>query len=358
VRTRLSLVAGLVFALASTCFGQQPPIALAASVLALLTLPPALARAPDDKSHNPLLDREWTKKTVDSGGLRVVVSFPPEWMVLEQASGAQMLQLMSLNGGRFAAVLLTPFRPVPVSLNAPIPADMLTQFARVIGTEGVTVSGTGQAKLGSRYWMWAEALAPEAVAGAAGLPGLAFDRFRVWMFNTTEAGQMVSVNLTVGMPQGSTTGDTEAEVHAAADVFLEILHRMTLEPGTPPPVASPADSNSLPKDVVTLGQNGVTIPTVVKQVRPAYTADAMRAHLAGTVVVECVVETDGSVGSVRVRRSLDAVNGLDDEAVKAAKQWRFRPGTKDGVPVRVLVTIELSFTLREKPPTPPPSGRN
>jgi TonB family protein len=123
-------------------------------------------------------------------------------------------------------------------------------------------------------------------------------------------------------------------------------------------VASPADSNSLPKDVVTLGQNGVTIPTVVKQVRPAYTADAMRAHIAGTVVVECVVETDGSVGSVRVRRSLDAVNGLDDEAVKAAKQWRFRPGTKDGVPVRVLVTIELSFTLREKPPTPPPSGRN
>ena len=56
--------------------------------------------------------------------------------------------------------------------------------------------------------------------------------------------------------------------------------------------------------------------------------------------------TDGSVGSVSVTRSLDATFGLDREAVSAAKQWRFKPGTKDGKPVAVRVAIELTFTLK------------
>ena len=45
-------------------------------------------------------------------------------------------------------------------------------------------------------------------------------------------------------------------------------------------------------------------------------------------------------------RSLDSTFGLDNEAVKAARQWRFKPGTRLGQPVPVLVTIELSFALR------------
>jgi outer membrane biosynthesis protein TonB len=47
-----------------------------------------------------------------------------------------------------------------------------------------------------------------------------------------------------------------------------------------------------------------------------------------------------------VVRSLDNTFGLDQEAIKAAKQWRFRPGTRLGEPVPVLITIELAFTLR------------
>ena len=92
--------------------------------------------------------------------------------------------------------------------------------------------------------------------------------------------------------------------------------------------------------------NGVTLPVVLNEVKPQYTADAMRAKVQGTVLLECVVLPDGTVGPVEVVRSLDSSFGLDEEAVKAAKKWRFRPGTRLGEPVAVLVTIELTFTLR------------
>jgi periplasmic protein TonB len=92
--------------------------------------------------------------------------------------------------------------------------------------------------------------------------------------------------------------------------------------------------------------NGVQLPTVLQEVKPQYTAEAMRAKVQGTVLLECVVLPDGSVGPVEVVRSLDSSFGLDQEAVKAAKRWRFRPGTRFGEPVSVLVTIELTFTLR------------
>jgi periplasmic protein TonB len=91
---------------------------------------------------------------------------------------------------------------------------------------------------------------------------------------------------------------------------------------------------------------GIDIPVVLREVKPQYTADAMRAKIQGTVVLECIVMPDGSVGQVSILKSLDPVFGLDQEAIKAAKQWRFVPGKKQGQPVPVLVSIELTFTLR------------
>jgi TonB family protein len=91
---------------------------------------------------------------------------------------------------------------------------------------------------------------------------------------------------------------------------------------------------------------GITLPTVLREVKPAYTADAMRAKVQGSVWLECIVMPDGTVGETKVTRSLDPIFGLDQEAIKAAKQWRFRPGMRQGEPVPVIITIELSFTLR------------
>jgi TonB family protein len=64
------------------------------------------------------------------------------------------------------------------------------------------------------------------------------------------------------------------------------------------------------------------------------------------VILEAVVLTDGTVGEVRVVRSLDKQHGLDDEAVKTVKKWRFTPGKKDGSAVPVIVSVEMTFTRR------------
>jgi protein TonB len=92
--------------------------------------------------------------------------------------------------------------------------------------------------------------------------------------------------------------------------------------------------------------NGVTSPTIIREVKPNYTGEAMRARIQGMVRMEAIVMPDGSVGDVRVIRSLDQQFGLDKEAVKTVKQWRFRPGLRLGQPVPVLIEIEMTFTLR------------
>jgi periplasmic protein TonB len=94
--------------------------------------------------------------------------------------------------------------------------------------------------------------------------------------------------------------------------------------------------------------NGVTSPVLIKEVKPNYTGDAMRAKLQGVVEMEAVVLPDGTVdpNRIKITRSLDATFGLDQQAIIAVKQWRFRPGTLKGQPVPVIVNVELTFTLR------------
>ena len=92
--------------------------------------------------------------------------------------------------------------------------------------------------------------------------------------------------------------------------------------------------------------NGVTSPRILREVKPQYTSDAMRAKVQGTVLVACVVRADGTVGDVQIVRSLDPTFGLDLQAIAAVKQWRFAAGTRLGEPVPVRITIELTFTLR------------
>jgi protein TonB len=94
------------------------------------------------------------------------------------------------------------------------------------------------------------------------------------------------------------------------------------------------------------GDPGVSNPVVTKEVHPKYTREAMNARVQGTVAMDAVVREDGTVGDVTITQSLDEEYGLDQEAVKALKQWQFKPGTKNDTPVPVVVNVTMSFTLK------------
>jgi protein TonB len=119
----------------------------------------------------------------------------------------------------------------------------------------------------------------------------------------------------------------------------------SLGPNTGPGGDGDGRGNS-PFDGARAGGPGVTTPVAITRVKPQYTPDAMRAKVQGVAIVECVVLPDGTVGDARIRRSLDPTFGLDQQALAAAKKWRFKPGLLNGTPVPVIVSIELTFTLR------------
>jgi len=89
---------------------------------------------------------------------------------------------------------------------------------------------------------------------------------------------------------------------------------------------------------------GVSAPTIIKKVDPQYSEEARKARYQGTVVLEAIVQKDGSVQIVRVVRSLGF--GLDEKAIEALRQWKFSPAKQNGVPVPVALNIEVNFNLR------------
>jgi protein TonB len=92
--------------------------------------------------------------------------------------------------------------------------------------------------------------------------------------------------------------------------------------------------------------NGVTSPELIHRTSPQYTAEAMRAKIQGISLLSGIVGVDGTLQDIRIARSLDGTFGLDQEAIKCVRQWRFRPGTRQGQAVPVYVTIEVAFNLR------------
>jgi TonB family protein len=95
---------------------------------------------------------------------------------------------------------------------------------------------------------------------------------------------------------------------------------------------------------VYLPSDSVSKPVVKKMVQPQYTFEAMKRRIVGEVTLQVDVRPDGTVGTVALVKSL--FEGLDEEAVKAAKQWEFAPGEKDGKPVTVRTEAVIVFNLR------------
>jgi protein TonB len=90
--------------------------------------------------------------------------------------------------------------------------------------------------------------------------------------------------------------------------------------------------------------SGIAPPSVLREIKPDYTEEARRRGLAGDVVLEIVVRSDGTVGDIRILQGLGS--GLDQRATDAVRQWRFSPARRFGAPVDVIVEVAVEFKLR------------
>jgi TonB family protein len=82
-------------------------------------------------------------------------------------------------------------------------------------------------------------------------------------------------------------------------------------------------------------------PGIVSRVEPEYSEEAVNAQIAGTVILEAVVDSDGQAHDFCVARSLGF--GLDENAVEAVKKWTFRPTRPNGRSAPVTVVVEVNF---------------
>lgn len=88
-------------------------------------------------------------------------------------------------------------------------------------------------------------------------------------------------------------------------------------------------------------EESLSAPSATRKVDPAYPLELMRQNIGGTVILYAVIHRDGTVGGVRVLRSVD--ERLDRFATQALAKWQFDPAMKNGAPVDVEATFWIPF---------------
>lgn len=111
------------------------------------------------------------------------------------------------------------------------------------------------------------------------------------------------------------------------------------EPPPPPPPPAPA------RGPVRIGGQ-IQAPTLIHRVEPFYPPTAVDARLQGIVILEAIIDRDGTVAEVKVLRSAGAL--LDREALIAVRQWRYSPLVLNGIRERFILTVTLSFFLETR----------
>jgi TonB family protein len=106
-------------------------------------------------------------------------------------------------------------------------------------------------------------------------------------------------------------------------------------------------TDSFGADAHSACEDGIESPKLVRSAKPQYTQAALSAGIEGAILLEAVVREDGQIGDVRVLHSVDQKFGLDEEAIRALRTWRFKPATKFGQPVPILITVNMSWLLRQ-----------
>jgi periplasmic protein TonB len=106
--------------------------------------------------------------------------------------------------------------------------------------------------------------------------------------------------------------------------------------------AGPGSGGGYGGGIMSVG-GGVTAPQVIHSVEPEFTDQARRANYQGTVSIELIVDTQGYPQDLRITRHLGM--GLDQKALEAVRQYKFRPSMYQGHPVAVQMVIDVDFRL-------------
>jgi TonB family protein len=85
----------------------------------------------------------------------------------------------------------------------------------------------------------------------------------------------------------------------------------------------------------------LSAPAATRKVDPAYPQELMRQNVGGTVILYAIIHSDGTVGNVRVLRSVE--EHIDRFAADAIAKWHFQPAAKNGAPVDVEATFAIPF---------------
>jgi protein TonB len=114
-------------------------------------------------------------------------------------------------------------------------------------------------------------------------------------------------------------------------------------PGAGDNVGPGLDGDSGIAGIGGLPRKNATKPALIAKTEPEYSEEARKAKVQGTVVLSIVVTASGQVTSVRVVHSLGL--GLDQRAIEAVRQWKFRAATVDGKPAATQAVVEVNFRL-------------
>jgi periplasmic protein TonB len=104
----------------------------------------------------------------------------------------------------------------------------------------------------------------------------------------------------------------------------------------------PGDTAGFGGGAYDVGGN-VAAPVPIYSPDPAYSEEARKAKYSGVVTLIIVVDAQGTVRDAQVVKSVGL--GLDEKALEAVRTWKFKPGTRNGVPVATRVSVEVTFRL-------------
>jgi TonB family protein len=127
-----------------------------------------------------------------------------------------------------------------------------------------------------------------------------------------------------------------------AIITLVVPFRRSLQTAEP---ADEVQAIRLPGGRTVASPPGFRPPVLRQRINPSYNEQAMRAMIQGEVLLDVEVLANGTVGRVKVAKSLDQVYGLNRAALDAAKLWLFDPATLNGQAVASVVTLDLQFRL-------------